>query len=309
MSSGSPPPRPQPVSPPEEWPHYHLYLRVKKAIAALPIHFATDTHIEGISATDIFTLNTALGATIEEQVVATLNRIRTTWDPDGGYALYRFDRQPQTFPDVVLRRLSHVPAEDREIIMGIELKGWYLLSKEGEPSFRYRITGAACADADLLVVVPWVLKNVVSGQPRVLDPYVRPAKYAAEARNHYWQYGRTTSHSTEVIHPEGPVSPYGPRTDQRSDRARYDPGGNFGRYARTGEMDDYKNRVLGEPVCGIPARAWLDFFKLFTESATDQDVAERIAGLRARLSEPTPPEEPCACDVYLQILDVIERSL
>jgi len=214
MSSGSPPPRPQPVSPPEEWPHYHLYLRVKKAIAALPIHFATDTHIEGISATDIFTLNTALGATIEEQVVATLNRIRTTWDPDGGYALYRFDRQPQTFPDVVLRRLSHDPAEDREIIMGIELKGWYLLSKEGEPSFRYRITGAACADADLLVVVPWVLKNVVSGQPRVLDPYVRPAKYAAEARNHYWQYGRTTSHSTEVIHPEGPVSPTSDQTER-----------------------------------------------------------------------------------------------
>jgi len=62
---------------------------------------------------------------------------------------------------------------------------------------------------------------------------------------YYWQYGRTTSHSTEVIHPEGGTL----TTDQRSDRARYDPGGNFGRYARTGEMDDYKNRVLGEPVC------------------------------------------------------------
>lgn len=32
-------------------------------------------------ATDIFTLNTTLAATIEESVVKTLNNLRSVWDP------------------------------------------------------------------------------------------------------------------------------------------------------------------------------------------------------------------------------------
>ena len=39
-------------------------------------------------------------------------------------------------------------------LLGIELKGWYVLSKEGEPSGRYKVTPAACAPQDLLVIVP-----------------------------------------------------------------------------------------------------------------------------------------------------------
>lgn len=53
-------------------------------------------------ASDILTLNSALGATIEEQVVATLNTLRPVWDPDKQYQTYGFVRQPQTFPDVLL---------------------------------------------------------------------------------------------------------------------------------------------------------------------------------------------------------------
>ena len=68
---------------------------------AASVYFRTETHIAGILATDLHTLNTVLAATIEEQVVRTLNNIRTSWDPDGRYALYSFVRQPQTFPDVV----------------------------------------------------------------------------------------------------------------------------------------------------------------------------------------------------------------
>ena len=69
------------------------------------MYFRTETHIAGVMATDLHTLNTVLGATIEEQVVRTLNLIRTTWDPDGRYALYSFVRQPQTFPDVRLKKV------------------------------------------------------------------------------------------------------------------------------------------------------------------------------------------------------------
>jgi hypothetical protein len=58
--------------------HYQLYKDVREAISSLPIYFRTETHISGIMATDLHTLNTVLGATIEEQVVRTLNLIRNT---------------------------------------------------------------------------------------------------------------------------------------------------------------------------------------------------------------------------------------
>ena len=92
--------------PPTEWPHHKLYESVKQALYSVPSYFRTDTVIEGISATDIFTLNAALGATIENQVVATLNQMRELWDTEGKYRLYRFVRQSQTFPDVLLKRLD-----------------------------------------------------------------------------------------------------------------------------------------------------------------------------------------------------------
>ena len=101
------------------WEHHALHKNVREALATLPVYFRTETHISGIMATDLHTLNTVLGATIEEQVVRTLNLIRTTWDPDGRYALYSFVRQPQTFPDVRLKKAS---ADDT--LMGVELKGW-----------------------------------------------------------------------------------------------------------------------------------------------------------------------------------------
>ncbi|MBA2592785.1 MAG: hypothetical protein M3495_00170 [Pseudomonadota bacterium] len=91
---------------PTEWEHYQLYKDVRGAIASLPIYFRTETHISGIMATDLHTLNSVLGAAIEEQVVRTLNLIRNTWDPDEKYALCSFVRQAQTFPDVLLRKAS-----------------------------------------------------------------------------------------------------------------------------------------------------------------------------------------------------------
>ncbi len=92
--------------PKKDWEHFHLYKDVREAITCLPIYYRTETHISGIMATDLHTLNTVLGATIEEQVVRTLNLTRNTWDPDEKYTLYSFVRQAQTFPDVLLRKMS-----------------------------------------------------------------------------------------------------------------------------------------------------------------------------------------------------------
>ena len=271
----------------------------------MPIHFRTDTYIEGISATDIFTLNSALGATIEEQVVATLNQMRSVWDPDGAYVLYRFVRQPQTFPDVILCR-SITPPKDE--LLGIELKGWYLLSKEAEPSFRYAVTPQACADADLLVCVPWSLQNILSGHPTVFAPYIKPARYAAELRNHYWQHARGTEGDTKIAAPTGPIAPYPNKSQQISDTPARDGGGNFGRIARTKIMDAYLAQTLQQPLCGVPAKAWLEFFKLFTESIDSAEVLRKISTLRRRWAA-AETKEPCPAKTYLAILDAIEKSL
>jgi hypothetical protein len=91
------PPKPEEIEP-TFWEHYELFKRVREAVLALPVHFKSATGIEGMLATDIFTLNSALGATIEEQVVATLNLLRPVWDPDKQYQTYGFVRQASAFP-------------------------------------------------------------------------------------------------------------------------------------------------------------------------------------------------------------------
>ena len=96
-------------------------------------------------ATDIFTLNTPLAATIEESVVRTLNAMRPFWDPDKEYLTYTFVRQSQTFPDVILRKTHN----GQDILMGVELKGWYLLASEGVPTYRFTVTERRAAPMTL----------------------------------------------------------------------------------------------------------------------------------------------------------------
>lgn len=297
---------PEQVQPDKNWDHYNLFQKVKSALFSLPIHFETDTYIEGISATDIFTLNTALGATIEDQVVNTLNQKRSIWDPTGDYSLFSFKRQSQTFPDVLLKGQKDENTE--EIIMGIELKGWYLLSKEGEPSFRYQVTPGACAIQDLLVVVPWALKNIISGRPQVFLPYVVPAKYAAELRNYYWTCKRASKSDTSIKHPTG-VIPYPTKSVQILDRPKSDAGGNFGRYARTGIMDEFVATAKHQPLCGIPAEYWLHFFKIFVEQRDDRIIKDQIEKLRKKAEAIKEEEHSEKKANLLNILDSVENLM
>lgn len=257
-----PPPRRQ--EPPQDWDHYQIYERVRRALYALSGSFKTETVISGIRATDIFTLGDPLGATVEEQVVKTLNEMRLLWDPTGEYKLYSFERQAQVFPDVRLQARH----DGEEIVMGIELKGWYLLAKEAMPNFRFTVTEAACNPQDLLVVVPWALTNVLSGSPVVFAPYVESAKYAAAHRNYYWQEMRETKStrksSRKIAIPAG-VKPYPKKADRIADEPADDTGGNFGRIARTGLMDEYIERTLRLSLCGIEAKEWIGFFKKFAQ--------------------------------------------
>ena len=265
--------------PPASWSHRELWEGVRAALKALPAYFHSDTFIEGVDATDVFTLSGALGATIETQVVATLNQIRNVWDKDGRYSTFTFVRQSQTFPDVILRNLADEAAPP---IMGIELKGWYLLAKEAEPSLRFTQSEKACAEADLIMVVPWVLSSVISGRPKIYPPYIESAKYVAQFRNYHWQFLKRGDGDNRITPPEK-AAPYPRKSDPTTDRPVSDGGKNFGRIARTGIMDEYLAVMLSQPVCGNRARHWLDFFKLFQENATDEAISAGLERLRGQV--------------------------
>ena len=207
-----------------DWDHRRLFERVREAVFAVPGNFRSDVVIRGVQVTDLFNLNTLLGAAIEAGVVSTLNSLRPLWDPEERYAMYSFIRQPQTFPDVRLQNA----ADPSDVLLGIELKGWYLLAKEREPSFRFLATPGACARADLFVVYPWYLGEVISGVPRLIEPYVELARYVADYRNYHWEHLMSHRGSPRIV-PGKMGHPYPSKTDEIVDKAEADGGGNFGR--------------------------------------------------------------------------------
>ncbi len=303
-SSRTPMVKPVQKNPDSTWEHVDLWRRVKDALNALPIHFRSDTFIEGINATDIFTLNSALGATIENQVVETLNQMRSVWDADNRYQTCVFVRQPQSFPDVVLRDMSNMAVPP---IMGIELKGWYLIAKEGEPSLRFTQTADACAEADLIMVVPWVLGNVISGRPKIYSPFIESARYVARYRNYHWQCLRDAKTDSAIRVPGG-IKPYPSKADASTDTPASDKGGNFGRIARTGIMDAYMSRIKAMPLCGIKALYWLDFFKIFHQDATEEEMSVAFGKLRSRVEAEALVSSRLNKEDILLVLSTLERS-
>jgi len=267
--------------PGSSWPHRQLYDRVLDTLHALPARFRTSLRIAGISATDLFTLNTPLGAAIESSVVENLNDLRELWDPEGKYEIYSFVRQAQVFPDVRLQTTAPNVPEGERILMGIELKGWFVLSKEGEPSFRYKASPQVCAPQDLLVVFPWGLDEVISGSPRLMRPFVEEARFAAEHRNYYWTALRgSTGEDAEVI--TSAIShPYPTKNQKFNDEAKKDKGGNFGRVARGQLMTEFIAALLEQPVSGIPAVFWQSFLRIFSEGVTADTVERRLKLMRS----------------------------
>ncbi|MFQ9800926.1 MAG: hypothetical protein ACLR23_20580 [Clostridia bacterium] len=167
---------------------------VVRALRAVPMHFTSTINMEGLSAIDLFALNTLLGGAIEEQTVATLNETRAIWDPEGRWADYEFKRYAESFPDVRLERNGG----DAPVI-GIELKGWYLLAKEEMPSFRFRASANAMTIWDLIAVFPWSLSNVISGTPILESPYIEQAKYVADLRTYYWEHTKRDRQTCWII--------------------------------------------------------------------------------------------------------------
>lgn len=304
-ASASVPPKPTPKGgPASTWAHRALYDRVKETIHALPARFRTSLRIAGISATDLFTLNTPLGAAIEASVVENLNLLRELWDPDEQYAKYSFVRQAQVFPDVLLQTTAPDVAANERVIMGIELKGWFILSKEGEPSFRYTASPLVCAEQDLLVVFPWGLDEVISGAPKLYRPFIEEARFAAEHRNYYWQYMRPdATGNAAIVDLSAITTPYPSKKDKFNDKARSDSGKNFGRVARGGFMKDFITELMDQQISGIPATYWHRFLTIFSEGATADQIERKLNNMRKEAEK-----EGLTSD-GLEVLDRIQDGL
>ncbi|SKM29157.1 hypothetical protein [Mycobacteroides abscessus] len=274
----SAPPAPtEPELTPDD-PKTKLQRRLKTVLLGLPAYFEFNNTIAGVNATDLFNLNTLLGASIEGEVVNALNGQRRLWDPDGEWDGFVFERQSQAFPDVRLIRKE--AGTTPTIALGIELKGWFLLSKEGKPSFRFTASAAACADHDLLCVVPWYLDNVLAGRPVAGQPYVVSARLAAESRNYYWSYLRQVVNPSEDRSISTPASaaPYPTKDTEISDVPAYDKGGNFGRVARSpGLMKAWIDETNQTDVLGIRIGDWFRFLRAHTDKADLDKVSARLA--------------------------------
>ncbi|WP_020577218.1 hypothetical protein [Actinopolymorpha alba] len=265
----------EPVLDPDD-PRTRLQRRLRTLLLGLPAYFEFTNHVAGVNATDLHSLNTLLGTSIEGQVVKALNQQRALWDPDDEWLGYTFERQSQRFPDVRLVRKGSPSGPN--IALGIELKGWFLLAKEGEPSFRFTTTPAACAEHDLLVVVPWYLDNVLSGSPVAAEPYVVSARWAADYRNYYWQYARDAAKGTDrAIQAPAGAHPYPGKDAQIADQPAYDGGKNFGRVARVrGLMDDFIRASLELEVLGIRILDWYRFLRMHSDQADPDSVSEQL---------------------------------
>lgn len=267
---------------------------VVRALRAVPMHFVSTINIEGLSATDLFAMNTLLGGTIEEQTVATLNATRAIWDPNGKWADYEFKRYAESFPDVRLERNDGgVP------LIGIELKGWYLLAKEEMPSFRFKASADAMTVWDLIAVFPWSLSNVISGKPVLESPYIEQAKYAADLRTHYWEH--RSANAQLVEHPN--THPYPEPGSSYSDIVHDDRGGNFGRIARVrGLMDEFIKEAMQTTLAGIEARWWVQFLKLFDERSDEATIRARFE----RLAQQTGHDSEWADEVVNHVTRLME---
>lgn len=295
---------PKKSEPSREWIHYPVWNRVRDAIYSLPNYFETDLVIKGVNVTELFSVGSLFSSVVESQVVAILNSLRNLWDPDNKYAEYAFIRQSQTFPDVLLASLR----KKGDILFGIELKSWYVLSKEGEPSFRYTITPEACAEPDLLVTIPWMLSDVISGSPKLLSPYMESARYVAEYRNYYWERSRIASGKDPTIRrpPKKNRRPYPDSKQEASDEAQDDKGRNFGRIARAGILDEYVESIKNLEYLGIKIRHWIAFFKAMVETKKDEEIEQRVSSLANRIGQGK--ESPLELKhIFLEVLDRLRQ--
>lgn len=153
---------------------------------------------------------------------------------------------------------------------------------------------------------------MLSGSPIAHAPYVESARYAAEARNYWWQHVRATSGNVAIEKPPG-VGPYpSPKVDV-NDKPADDAGGNFGRIPRLKdslpEFKRYLDAAILEPVAGIEARHWINFFKGFTDDHDADETFRRLQDiLQKQLSARSAEVAEEAAALLRQLIELLKVS-
>ena len=299
--------------PPTDWKHLDLWKRVNEALYLLPSHFDFETELRGIAAADIPSANTLLGAGIEDHIPKALNKLKAVWDPKGEYPDYFFIRQPQVFPDVLLRSTKPDDANNEKVLFAIEVKGWYVLSREGVPSARVHVNKNWCFDADMLVVYPWALDSAVAGKAQLFPPFVVGMKKAARLRNQYWiKRAEGNEELAAIVEPSGTPHFHPKKGEAFNDVPKVDSG-NFGRIARTGVMDEFMERLFAEErIAGIPLGAWLDFLAAYEDEGDLQRVVRKVQDARRAASgvdTPAPKAMVALADALSEMVDGYAKEL
>src|SRR5262249_28797935 len=127
------------------------------------------------------------------------------------------------------------------------------------------------------------------------------AKYAAEHRNFWWSNVREAQSNNKIIVPKN-IGPYPQKSDQISDEPAYDRGGNFGRFARTGIMDEYLQIASSQLLCGVRADHWRTFFKLFQDQKDESLIFDQILAMKGKITN----LERISDDRRHAVLEIIE---
>lgn len=158
-----------------------------------------------------------------------------TWAAAAGRALH-VRRNNSNYPDLGIW-------EEGVQIMGVEVKTFNIMSLEGVPTARFKVTPEAIGRADILIVACYLRRCVVGdfGPAELKRPWIESARLVAHERA---LENERQGKQTDV--PEV-VGEYGPR-DHINDHVKGDKGSNGGRLGRVMEsLRVHINDLLLEP--------------------------------------------------------------
>ncbi len=98
------------------------------------------------------------------------------------------------------------------------------------------------------------------------------------------------------------------KSDQVADKPRSDLGGNFGRLARTGIMDQYTAQIGDRFLCGVKIAHWREFLKVFRENADDGQIKQALTAIGDRVRRELASDVPRS-EAAIAIIDNLASIL
>lgn len=248
-----------------EWPHHEMKQKVLRLLRGRCVYHDLVTQFQirksGIQADKM----------IEQFIYDVLDTFREEWAV-GPYAGCRVNYNPTSFPDITI-------TSGREVILGIEIKSWHTLAKEGQPCFRFQASPLACAPHDILVVFPYYWENLWTnhGVALLLAPYIENSRFVATQRNETFDF----EHPRNPVRRVTGITPHTSKhREEINDQPPEDKGGNFGRIGRldlfrkfTWDLAATRVRMIdpqGVPLADKTIDEW--FFQLWDKHLGDESL-------------------------------------